>query len=88
MGWNVAGIGSVVVLYRRMTRYSMHVCRGILSIELETVLIPCLVILHISNVYDVLDINLPLTYGGMTSVAGPDVRGIYNRINATEYCSF
>ena len=24
----------------------------------------------------------------MTSVAGPDVRGIYNRINATEYWSF
>ena len=54
MGRNVVGIGSVVVLYRHMTRYSMHVCRGILSIELETVLIPCLVILHISNVYGTL----------------------------------
>ena len=54
MGRNVAGIGSVVVLYWHMTRYSMHVCRGILSIELGTVLIPCLVILHISNVYGIL----------------------------------
>ena len=54
MGRNVAGIGSVVVLYRHMTRYSMHVCRGILLIELETVLIPCLVILHTCNVYGIL----------------------------------
>ena len=54
MGRNVAGIGSVVVLYLHMTRYPMHVCRGILSIELETVLIPCLVIRHISNVYGTL----------------------------------